>query len=138
MKELKLNLNSESSLECDDLNMMKKCIIPKSHFRERISGDFDTYHLNHENNYNIYYDSPKFNVILPKINEIALNIKDIYNDNKIIIGLNGILNIVLDYNDNETNIFDASDLEEKSAHDTTITISKKNENELESADVMKN
>ena len=121
MKNLKLNQNSKSYLECKDLNMMKKCIVPKSHFRERISGYFNTYHLNHKNNYNIYYDSSQFNVILPIDNHIELYIEDENNENRQIIGANGIINIIFDYNDNETNIFDASDLEEKSAFNTTIT-----------------
>ena len=133
LASIKLNLNSKSDLECEDGNMMLKCIVPKSHFRERLSGHFSTYHINHENNYNIYYDSPLFNVILPPIDHIELNIEDENNRNTIFIGLNGIINLVLDYNDNETNIFNASDIEESSISNTTLEI--ENEEEVKSVEV---
>ena len=133
LASIKLNLNSKSDLKCEDGNMMLKCIVPKSHFRERLSGHFSTYHLNHENNYNIYYDSPLFNVILPPTDHIELNIEDENNRNPIIIGLNGIINLVLDYNDNETNIFNASDIEELSIFNTTLEI--ENQEEVKSVKV---
>ena len=100
---------------------------------KRLSGHFSTYHLNHENNYNIYYDSPLFNVILPPIDHIELNIEDENNRNPILIGLNGIINLVLDYNDTETNIFNASDIEELSIFNTTLEI--ENEEEVKSVEV---
>ena len=133
LASIKLNLNSKSDLKCEDGNMMLKCIVPKSHFRERLSGHFSTYHLNHENNYNIYYDSPLFNVILPPTDHIELNIEDENNRNTILIGLNGIINLVLDYNDNETNIFNASDIEELSIFNTTLEI--ENQEEVKSVEV---
>ena len=129
----KLNLYSKSNLQCEVINRMKKCIVPKSHFRGRKSGYFNTYHYNHEGDYSIFYDSPLFNVILPMKNKIELNINDENNGNTLFIGLNGVLNFILDYNDSETNIFEASDLEEQTVFDTNMTID--NENGTESANV---
>ena len=44
---IKLNLDSKSDLECEDLNRMKKCIVPKSHFYMKRSGYFNLYHKNY-------------------------------------------------------------------------------------------
>ena len=127
-RDIKLNLDSKSILECEDLNMMKKCTVPKSHFDGQDSGTFNTYHLNYDNNYNIYYDAPLFNVTLSNDddNTTKFYIESEDNEYTKYIGLNGILNVVLNYNDSETNIFDASDLEEKSQFETTILIDNKN------------
>ena len=44
IENIKLNLDSESDLECEDLYKMKKCIVPKSHFYMKRSGYFTLYH----------------------------------------------------------------------------------------------
>ena len=123
---IKLDNNSESDLECDDLNMMKKCTVPISHFKEKKSGYFNTYHLNHKGNYNIYYNSPSIFISLSKDDYIELYIEDADNTKYQAIGINGIINLVINYNDSVTNLFNASDLEENSAFNTTI-ITDKNE-----------
>jgi len=104
-RNLSLNIDTESYLECEDLNMMKKCTVPLSHFKDLKSGYFNIYHLNHENNSIIYYGSPLIEVTLSKDEFIELYIKDEDNDKSMEIGLKGIINIVLNYTDNEVNIF---------------------------------
>ena len=105
---------------------MKKCTVPISHFKEKKSGYFNTYHLNHKGNYNIYYNSPSIFISLSKDDYIELYIEDADNTKYQAIGINGILNLVINYNDSVTNLFNASDLEENSAFNTTI-ITDKNE-----------
>jgi hypothetical protein len=48
---IKLNPNSKSDLSCSNLIGMKKCTVPDSHFKRGESGNFDTYHKNHEGYY---------------------------------------------------------------------------------------
>ena len=121
---IKLNPDSESFLDCEDLEKIriKKCVVPVSHFNGMKSGNYNIYHKNHAGDLNIYYDLPLINVVLPEE-----NIKEIYiekADNQLpkYIGYQGTLNFVLDFNDSEHNIFNASDLEEKSSFKTTIEV----------------
>ena len=104
-KGIRLNLRAKKNLICIERHMFKRCDVPKSHFRERKSGYFNTYHINHEDNYNIFYDASLFNVILPIDKYYELYIENEDNKNNQYIGNNGILKIVLDYYDNETQIF---------------------------------
>ena len=53
----KIKLNSSSELLCENLNLIKKCIVNISHFDSHITGYYYTYHLNHLNEYSIYYDA---------------------------------------------------------------------------------
>ena len=119
---IKLNPDSKSLLYCEDLNKMKICVVPLSHFNMKESGFYNTYHKNHEDNFNIYYDAPLINVILPekRISELYIEYED--NIDTKYIGYHGFLNFVIDYNDNITNIFNASDIEEKTSFNTTIFV----------------
>ena len=122
---IKLNPESKSYLECEDLNEMKKCIVPQSHFNWKKSGYYNTYHMNHEGDLSIYFDAPLIDVTLPeKETELYIEFED--NQNIKYIGNKGILNFVLDYNDNTNNIFDTFDIEEKTTFETTICIDKLN------------
>ena len=123
--DIKLNPDAKSSLECKNLNGLKKCNIPASHFKGKESGLYNTYHKNHLNDSNIYYNAPLI--------DVSLNIQDEndtifyidYDDNaykKNKIGYKGVINLVINYNDNETNFFNASDIEEKTAFNTSILI----------------
>ena len=115
-KEIKLNPDSESYLECNDLGKMKKCVVKESHFDWKENGIYNTYHKNHAGNFSIYYNAPLINVTSPE--RIYIN----YEDNKRTqyVGALGHLNLILDYND--SSIFNATDLEEKTTFETKINI----------------
>ena len=129
--EIKLDPNSKSELECYDINGMKRCEVPESHFPVKKSGFYNTYHKNHEDNYNFYNDAPSLKISFPKADNITQFYIE-YEDNKNIkyIGHQGILNFVLNYNDNETNIFDASDIEEKTVFTTAINCIEGNDDNI--------
>ena len=111
-----LNLNpNTSSFECEDLNEMKKCHISLSHFRNEKSGYFYLHYLNTKR----YYDLPPIKVILPN-SLVEIIIDDNYGNSNKYIGERGILNYKTNYNDNETNIFDDSDIEKKISFITTL------------------
>ena len=123
--EIKLNPDSKFNLECENINNMKKCIVSKSHFNWKKSGYYNIFHKNHEGDFNIYYETPLINATLAE-KEAQLYIE--YEDNKRVqyVGNYGVLNIVLDYNDKATNIFNESDIEEKTTFETKILFPKYN------------
>ena len=109
-----LNPNS-SSLECESLNEMKKCNISVSHFVNEESGDYYLYYSNRSR----YYDLSPIKVILPNsLVEIPIEFKD--NNKDIYIGDEGLLYFKTNYNDNKTNIFDISNIEEKTSFIATL------------------
>ena len=87
VKNLRLNSDSPQDLECKDKPGLKICTIPVNHFLSKESGNYYTYHLNHLNEYSIYYDANPINIILPP--SIEIKIEDEYNIDEIIIGRNG-------------------------------------------------
>ena len=103
-KNIKLNPDSDSYLECEDLIGMKKCTIPVLHFEEKENDYYYTYHLNHLNEYSIYYEANPIKIILAKW-KIEIGIEDKDNQNPIKIGQKGVLYFVTNYKDTE-NIFD--------------------------------
>ena len=73
--------------------------------------------------YQIYYELPSFEVILPKTKSKSIKIKifEAVNQAPFIIGENGgALFLISNYNDNERNIFNSSDIEEKTKFETII------------------
>ena len=117
-KNIKLNPDSTSYLDCIDFEGLKRCIVPLSHFAGKENGNYyNTYHLCNNNAYSIYYDSSLIKVILPS-NRIELYIKN-EDNSRIILGDNGLLYFVTNYIDNVSNIFD-SDIEEKTEFITKI------------------
>jgi uncharacterized cupin superfamily protein len=124
----KIKLNPESSdLECEDLNEMKKCIVPITHFDNKESGYYYTFHSNHLNDSSIYYESNPINVILPPLDKrIEIILEEELNHNIINIGIKGTLYFRTNYNDSE-NIFNISDIEENTKFETTITDEDNNE-----------
>ena len=113
--EFKLNKDSKSYLQCEDLRNMKKCVVPNSHFNGKTSGYYNIYNQNYT-----YYDVPLINVI----KELSIEYED--NNRRFDIGYQGILNLVLNYNDSGTNIFNAYDIEEKTNFETTIVVDNTN------------
>ena len=67
LKNIKLNINSNSSLNCNNKNGYKECIILKSHFNE--SGYYYTYYNNSLNANIVSCEIPKIQVILEKKDE---------------------------------------------------------------------
>ena len=84
---------------------------------------YNTYLKNYVSDLNIYYDRPLINADLSEeenIKKLYIKLED--NRETKYIGSIGILNFVLDYNDSVTNIFNASDIEEKTSFYTLIYI----------------
>ena len=113
---LKLVLDSKY-LECNDINGLKKCIVPLSHFIENKSGYYYLYQTNRDEPC-IHYELSPIKVILPE-NIIEIYVNDEDNKDKIIIGKNNFLSFVTNYTD-EKNIFDISDIEEKTHFNSSI------------------
>ena len=116
-KDIKLNLNEEP-LKCENLIGMKKCEVSLRHFIGKKSGLYETYHYSEGNGYLSYIDSPLIKVTIPR--NITINIADYDNNKEIIFGKNGLLYFVTDYNDNDNNIFDISDIKEKTEFNNTM------------------
>ena len=57
IKNIKLDLDSPSFLECVDLVDMKKCIVPFDHFKPTEEESFvtPTFYLNYKNSYSVKY-----------------------------------------------------------------------------------
>ena len=68
----------------------------------------------------IDYSLSPLKIIFPK-NIITINVKKENNSKEQIISKNGIFFLITDYNDTKTNIFDISDIEEKTLFKTTLT-----------------
>lgn len=69
-KIISFTLNNESSdLECENIEFIKKCIVPKTHFNGKGSGYYFTYYkLDSSNEYIKDYLNHPFKVILPESN----------------------------------------------------------------------
>ena len=102
---LKFNPDAKE-LECIGIDSRHfiRCTVHKSHFQNKISDYYFTYHQNYLNKSIIYYESSPIKVILPK--EIVISISAVNNQKKIIFGNNGgVFALVSNYNDKENNIF---------------------------------
>ena len=109
-KSIKLNLDSDEELKCNDLfDTIKKCIVPKSHFVNKESGYYFIYHLNHLNKYIKFYEFTPIQVIFS--NELIIKIKNIDEKDSIKIGQKGVISFITDFEDIH-NIFD-SEIETK-------------------------
>ena len=110
-KNIKLNIDSPTYLECTDLSGMKKCKVPINHFKKKESGYYHTHYLNSLGVYSTYYDANPVNIELPEWeNEVVISIEDKDNPDIIKIGQKGVLYFVTNYNDTD-NIFIPSELE---------------------------
>ena len=117
---IRLNLDGDD-LECINSNNdeIVDCTLPVSHFENKTSGYYYTYHKNENGDWQILYDANPIYVKLLRSNTIILSIKKEYNKNIIKVGVNGTLYFTTDYNDNEYNIFDYES-EKKTNISTTI------------------
>ena len=74
---IKLNVESNYELDCENKVWYKECSVNISHFNKNGTFDYHTYHLNHQGNQTISYEvSPlKINVIFkPKVEESETNV----------------------------------------------------------------
>ena len=116
---IRLNPDAEE-LECENEIEVKRCFVPLNHFERKASGHYYTYRNNYLDQPQINYESPRIEVILPIDYEYKIRIKEEDNKNAIEIGEKGTLYLFTDYNEDETNIFDPSDIEENTIFETTI------------------
>jgi len=58
LKGVRLDKNSEDLVCVNDDKNVKKCTVPKSHFKETKNGFYYTYHKNPLNELSIFYDVP--------------------------------------------------------------------------------
>ena len=107
---IRLNPYSEELDRVNPNKKLKKCLVPKSHFKEKESGYYYIYYINRENGLNIFYDISPILVILD--NELIINIRKEYNKNIIKIGNNGTIALITDCYDINNNIFNSSDIED--------------------------
>ena len=95
IKNIKLDLDSPSFLECVDLVGMKKCTVPFDHFKPTEEESFvtPTYYLNYLNSYSAKYEIDHIQVFTPDPPQIYfnMNITDENNKDIIKVGTNGIL-----------------------------------------------
>ena len=126
-ENIKLNPDSKSYLNCTNIDRIKSCVVPLSHFNGKNDSYYYTYHTNHLNTSSIYYDGTPIKVILPKDNIIVLKI---YKKEVIKLGTKGTLYFEINYNDTEKNIFDISDIEELTKFETRFN-DKENEYEYD-------
>ena len=125
--KMKVKLNHEGdNLDCVNLLGLLYCIVPLSHFDYEENGYYNLNYINSRGSLSIYYEVSPFKVLLPKRNILELRIKQEDNQINILIGQKGTLYFITNYNDNETNIFDSSDIEEKTKFITTITDDEEN------------
>ena len=100
-------------LDCDYSSSINTCYVNRTYFENKKTGYYYTYHLISYypyNEYSIYYEFSPIYVIIPEDNTIYIKIKK--QENNITIGKNGTLFFKTNYNDNETNIFDDSEIED--------------------------
>ena len=117
-----IKLNPEASeLYCSSKNDLKTCTVPMSHFSNLESGYYYTYHLNHLNGYSIYFASTPFKVILRDKFTVLITIASIYHSSGIDLGKKGTIVFITDYNDDIRNIFNISDIEEKTEFNAILS-----------------
>ena len=111
----------KKNLTCENYGNIKSCNIPITYFEERKSGNYYTYHIGPNGNIAPYYEAASFNFILPPSNLIIMRIKEKGNSDDIIIGNNGIITFVTNYNDSIKNIFNEKDLEKNFTFNVSLT-----------------
>ena len=122
MNHLRLNPDSDD-LQCYSYVDFLDCELPLSHFKNKASGYYYTYHLNNNGTWQILYDANPIYVKLP-YNKIEMVIEDKDNNNLIKIGQKGTIYLVTNYKD-IANLFTPSELE-KFTFPGTFTDSKEN------------
>ena len=106
-----LNPDSEklicNPIEYSFKNIIKRCIVPISHFNGKKEGYYSILNFNYYDDITTAYHLSPIKVILPKENDIIIRIKKEDNNEVIKIGQNGILFLITNFEDNN-NIFNIS------------------------------
>ena len=107
---IRLNLESDKDLSCQNSKNMKNCSVPKEHFAGKQSGNYYTYNLNSFADYSKSYELSPIKVIIPDTNETLIRINNIDNLDSRKIGQKGTISFITNFIDTQ-NIFNASDTE---------------------------
>ena len=111
-RELRLSPDLDD-LDCTFIYKDYICYVNRSYFENKKSGYYYSYHLINYYDYDIYsiyYEFSPIQVIIPDDNRIYIKIKK--QENNITLGQKGTLFLKTSYNDNETNIFNETDIED--------------------------
>jgi hypothetical protein len=120
-KNIKLNSETKSELSCTNLKGMKKCTVPFVHFIRQNSGTYYTQHfIRDSNTYLRYYESPPIQVTLSDEEIIEVKVESEDNQHTIQMGENGMIYFMASYNLSDDDIFEESDLEDKTEFSTSI------------------
>ena len=120
-KNIKLNSKTKSELSCTNLKGMKKCTVPFVHFIRQNSGTYYTQHfISDTNTYLRYYESPPIQVTLSDEEIIEVKVESEDNQHTIQMGENGMIYFMASYNLSDDDIFEESDLEDKTEFSTSI------------------
>ena len=122
---IKLYKEENNDLKCTNINNIKKCIVDINYFEGKELGNYFIYHKNYLNTDIRFYEINPFQVILPKKKETIIKINKSDNNNTFFIGTKGALSFLTDSKDS-MNIFDPSDIEEKTLNNVTFTGYEKN------------
>ena len=118
-KHLRL-LPDLEDLKCINITQGFTCDIDSEYVENNLDKYYNLYHSNDLETFKILYEVPPFKVILPKSKTINIKTKKNGIRESIKIGEKGILYFTTNYNDTERNIFDASNIEEKTKFETMI------------------
>ena len=130
-KELYLG-TSLNPLSCQNSQIAssfyKRCLVNKNILKD-YSGQFVYFYQKFSTfTYQALYELSPILIIIPKDNEIILRITKENNKNPLIIGTNGVLSFITNYNDYEKNVFNNSNItEQQILFDTKIIDENKNE-----------
>ena len=116
-QNIRLDPNASKDLACEEVGKrIKRCIVPKSHFKNKKNEYYYIYHLNYMNKYTQYYEYSPIQVIIP----IIIKIRDIDVKNPVKIGQKGVISFITEFQDSE-NIFNTLDIETSTNIKTTFS-----------------
>ena len=127
-ENIKINPDSDN-LICKNLEGMKKCLVPISHFYKKKSGIYRTHHSNHLGNLSIYYESTPIEVILSEEDFIPVVITNEGNERRMDISEDSNRRAAVYFitnNSEEMKIFNDYEIEEKMKFDTDLIQIKEN------------
>ena len=85
MNGIKLNVESDSIIECTNNIWYKECLVDKTHFSK--SGYHNTYHINHLGTNTISYEAPVIKVILEEIKPAPTKDEEDGGNTGLVVGL---------------------------------------------------
>ena len=126
---IKFELNNNTEVKCIKKNKLGSCNVTRYHFVDSTATRFYMYHYVAESNYydifGEFYELSPIIGYVPYSFEIVLKINNINNKNKTVIGQNGFISFITDYEDTSS-IFDPSDMEKETLKVAYFSGEKKN------------